>query len=352
LISKTITALDIGNKNIHIIEGINRGILIEIQKALEIPCPANSVLDGAIEDRSALKYALIEVFSKLKINKANIVLTVQSNSILSRDIYLPLVKMDNMDQAIGYEMEQYLPTNSDNYIIEYRIVAEIVENGIKKYRIKAVAMPKKMVNDYFLLLQELKFIPLSLEVHSNAISKLFSRDLEVNGQKVENDKNLVIIDFGYRTTTINIFSNKVMENSRIIASGSKEIDVSIANCLNMTLEKIEEMKTKELNLNRFLEGDESNDEGSIEVRNVLNNEMSEIVKVLQYFTNRAETNKIEKVYIHGGGSNLKGFPEYVKQALNVASVIKIDAISNIIFRNQEDQGLSSYLNAVGALIRI
>lgn len=352
MFNKKITAIDIGNKNIHIVEGINKGAFLEIQKTLEIPCPANSILDGTIDDRSALKFALQSAFSKHKLSQANTVLTIQNNSILSRDILLPLVKKEDMNQAIGYEMEQYLPTNSDNYIIEYRIVSEVIESGIKKFRIRAVAMPKKMVNDYFILLRELKFSPLALDTHSNAISKLFSGEIEVNGQKVENDKNLAIIDLGYRTTTINILSNKVIENSRIITTGSKELDISIATYLNATLEKVEEMKIQGLHLNRFFEGAESNEEGSIAVRYVLNQWMSEILKVLQYFASRNTANKIEKIYIHGGGSNFMGFPEYMKQALSVDSVIKVNTISNVKFKDQANQELFSYLNAIGALIRL
>ena len=71
-------------------------------------------------------------------------------------------------------------------------------------------------------------------------------------------------------------------------------------------------------------------------------------------------NKVDKVYIYGGSSNLIGIEKFIKDALNLP-VIKIQNLSNVKFSKineskvdpfKLDVELSQYLNAIGAIIRL
>ena len=109
-----------------------------------------------------------------------------------------------------------------------------------------------------------------------------------------------------------------------------------------------------------------NDIAKAQVRNWIH----EIERLFNYYKSTGQGNKIDKIYIYGGSSNLKGIETFIKDALNLP-VIKIQSLSNVncskinvskvdkskidIFKvdsSKVDVELSKYLNAIGAIIRL
>lgn len=65
-----------------------------------------------------------------------------------------------------------------------------------------------------------------------------------------------------------------------------------------------------------------------------------------------ERKRIDKIYIYGGTSKLKGLKEYIKNRLNI-EVVKIETVNNIeISKSAVINNLDQYLNAIGALLRL
>ena len=86
---------------------------------------------------------------------------------------------------------------------------------------------------------------------------------------------------------------------------------------------------------------------------MLGNISLEIERIFKFYLSKSVGNKIDKIYLYGGTSNIKGIEKYVKDKFNMP-VKKIDKLNNVDFTSKELKELSMdrYLNAIGAIIRL
>ena len=349
---KTVS-IDIGSKNLHIVEGAYKGNMVEIEKMVDFPTPTNSYIEGRIEDKAALKEAIRASLSQHKINSKEVILSIKGPSIISRELSLPEIKEEQLKSMVRYEMEQYLPEAISGYVVEFRVLGKTVEDQVNKLKIRAAAMPKEIVSGYFDLVSELKLRPVSLDTHLNSISKLFDKPTLINSQPYNSDQTIAIIDFGHRNTIVNVLYNGIIDFSRPVSYGSRDIDTAISSYYDIKLDQAEQKKINELRLDKLDSDSESAENSSISVKSVLQQWMSELQKVLQYYISRNPERRINALFIYGNGANLKGLPEYLKQYLDIKLVQKISSMGNVKIKGMnENTDIGACLNAIGALIRL
>ncbi|HAS73248.1 MAG TPA: pilus assembly protein PilM, partial [Clostridiales bacterium UBA8960] len=79
--------------------------------------------------------------------------------------------------------------------------------------------------------------------------------------------------------------------------------------------------------------------------------IEEIDKVFKYYTSRNAENKIDGVYIYGGGSQFTDLVELFNDRLEIPTKI-LSKIENVDFTmKMVPDKLTGYINALGALIR-
>ncbi|CAH2214672.1 type IV pilus assembly protein PilM [Tepidibacter aestuarii] len=351
MFNNKVLSIDIGNKNIKIVLGKQNKNNVIVEKAMVIETPPNSYKDGNILDIENLKSVINRYIQNENIKTKKTICTVQSTSIIKREITLPVAKKEEeMNTMVRFEIEQYLPIIFDDYVIEYKILETFIEEDIKKGRITVAALPKTIAEDYLKLIKELDLTPVALDMNSNSVSKLCESKVTINDENSSLDKTVVVIDIGHNYINLNMISNGILEFSRIIPVGSNEIDINIANMLNLSLEEAEKRKIENSNLNH------ENGLVSLEmlndiVKDSVNTWIQEIRRLFRYYENIKRENKIEEIYLYGGGSDIKGLEDHFKKELNI-EVIKIETMSNIkLGKEAQDTKLNQYLNCIGSIIR-
>ena len=110
--------------------------------------------------------------------------------------------------------------------------------------------------------------------------------------------------------------------------GGSHIDIDIAKQLSISEEEAEKQKIECCNLEAdYLSDMQSsmvNDIAKAQVRNWI----QEIERLFNYYKSKEQGNKVDKIYIYGGSSNLKGIETFIKDALNLP-VTKIQSLSNV-----------------------
>ncbi|HHY82515.1 MAG TPA: type IV pilus assembly protein PilM [Clostridiales bacterium] len=348
---QNLICLDFGSQNIHMVCGrYNKGN-IEVRNAASMRIPDGVFKDGKIDDFTKMKDCVRAIISENRIKEKNAVATIQSTSIITRDIVLPAADRQKLDGMVKYEIEQYLPIVATEYVIEYSVIGETVEGGVKKYKVQVAAMPKNMVENFLNLLKESGLKPTALDIHSNAVSKLFTQNTAINVANLDSKQTSALIDLGYRSINIHILANGKLAFSRIINLGAREIDYEISVACNMTLEEAEEKKIRdaELDPKGYMEiiSDPFNDV----IRAQVDTWLSEIQKIFQYYISRMTGNTIDRIYLFGGSSQLKGLKKYIELSLNLRTDT-IDSLNIVkLGRNIKDFNPRTYINALGGLIR-
>lgn len=343
--------MDIGNQNIHIVQGKYNKNSITIRDAIECPVPVGVFQDGRIEDFEALRQIIRRSLSSNKIKGKNAVITTQSTSVITRDILLPVAERKQLDNMVKFEIEQHLPIVASEYVIEYSVAGEIIEDGVSKYKVQVAAMPKNMVENFANLLSECGLKSVALDLHFNAVAKLFSQKISINGEVFNPEKTIAFIDLGHHSITIHILHEGHLAFSRIINLGSKEIDNEIALIFNLSLEDSEKKKIEDADLDPDGFSEHLSDHCNDIIRSKVDTWLSEIQKMFQYYISRTRGNRIDGIYLAGGASGIKGLSNYVEQALNLktATIDDIDIIK--LGKTIGDLDPRKYINALGGLIR-
>lgn len=345
-------SIDIGSKNIKLVQGIQKGKNVVVEKAVIVDTPRDSIQDGGIKNIDAIKEVLLQVINNQNMKAKRVVFSTKSTSIITRIIEVPLAKPMEMDTIIKFEMEQYLPINFEGYILKYRKLYEVKNEKGKKCRVSVAVFPKETAKQYLDLAKELKLTPYALDLTSNCINKLFSKDTMINSENYSLKETVVVIDLGYDYLELNIISNGILEFTRIISGGGSYLDANIGSQLYIDDKEAEFKKIRFGNLNRDTNS-ENLEEDMINnsIRLVVDRWIREIDRMLDYFRNTNKEKMINNIYLHGGSSKLKGLSEYMEVMLNM-KIRKIENMNNILVSSSGEINKESYLNAIGGIIRL
>lgn len=348
--TKPMLSIDIGSRHIKIVEGKYNVGKVLVSNAILVPTPSDAFYDGKIADKERIREAIEIILKKKNIKTRNVSFTMESMDAVSREIVLPWAKPEELKQMIEYEAGQYLPVEMDEHILQYKVMDEFEENGAKKVTVLIVALPKEIGEDYLDLGKSMGMVPHYLDTHSNAVHKLLPLKTTINNSYPLDGQTIAAIDLGHQFINITIINEGRFKFSRLLNHGGKDIDMNIANLFNITPEEAEVRKMEIKDINHDAEQDASVALRGI-VEETISDWLSEIQKIFRYYTSRSANNVIDSICIYGGGSNIEGIPTYIQKFFNMPT-FKIDNLNNVRFgSNSEASSISSYVNALGVIIR-
>ncbi len=350
MFNRNIMSIDIGSKNIKVAigkKGRNNNIVVD--ELYQILTPEDSFEDGKILNLKLIKESLVQLMKNNKMKTKNTIISIESTKIITREIIIPSVKKQEISSTIRFQLEQYLPVVIDDYIVEYILLEEFEEEGIKKMKFSVTVIPKDVVEEYLDLLKDLKLKPLAMDKHSNAISKLFIKDTEINKEEFKSDETVAVIDMGHKHINVNLIKDGKSLFSRLITKGGNNISMDIANSFNISIEEADSIKTnyrindKIDNLKRQMIEDI--------IKSTISDWVNEMNRIFQYYLSRDRKNIINKIYIYGGSSNLENVVQQIEDELNIPTM-KLENMSNLkLAKNIEQADVINYLNAISAINR-
>lgn len=345
---RLVLSIDLGSHSIKAVEGKIQRNVINVNKLIEVATPEGAIIDGKITNEEFIINVLERLIRENNIKAKDVIFTTNSSSIINRDILIPSVAEDEMDTVVRYEIQQYLPINLDDYVIQFIILDEIVDDNGMKLKINVTAFPERMALAYYDVANSLELNPYSLDVTYNAISKIANygeytlTDGEVIGGTV------AFIDMGATAIDVSILRNGKLDFTRMLKIGGDNIDYALSERLNTTQSLKDIVKSKEVDL---LEINEVNSQTEI-IKEVIDEILEELERIIQFYKNKSKSD-IDSIYIFGGVSSIKNIDIYLEEKLNI-KVSKINEIKNVNLGNDAlfTEDVSLYLNAIGAIIRL
>ncbi|MCC5911465.1 MAG: type IV pilus assembly protein PilM [Clostridiaceae bacterium] len=343
-------SIDIGNYQIKIIEGRQQLQQIKVKQAWQMNTPADSYQDGQIINLERLREVIYSHISKENIKAKNVVFTLDSTSVINREILLPPAKPKELESMLEYELHQHMPVDLKEYVVQKKIIGETEVDGIKKIKTLVTAMPKIIVENYIQLANNLYLKPKALDVHFNCLDKFLGLKGSINDKRQLNTSTLVLLGIGHDSIQLTLMEEGKHEFNRLLTIGSKEIDLNIANSFNLTLQEAQDKKHRIAPI--YEEAEDITMNIVIEmVRNTVDQWINEIDRVFKYYTSRSAGNRIEGILLYGGGAKLNGLSEYLENYFDIPTSL-IDKVSDVCCEGIEKEfQVAEFVNAIGAIIR-
>ena len=328
VICKKAISIDVGSENTKVVVGRYHKNKVSID-------------DGHIKDIDSLARAITDALDSNNVKNDNVIFTTNSTSVINRTIIIPKVNEDEIESVIKYEVQQYLPINLEDHMIQYNVLEEKVIDGNEKLEVLIVVYPNKMVYSYAELINKIGRKPYALDLNYNSKRKAYY----VMNPEIR--ESILSIDMGAENIALTIMKDNELILIKTTKSGGNYLNSKISKVLEISLENAEMQKRENCNLmNR--------EEGPLEhvVREVVDSWFDEASRIIKYYKSKNTQNNIDKIYICGGSSNIKGLERYVSTKLNMKVKI-VQGNSNIEFKKGvEEVNISEYINAIGALIRL
>ena len=343
---KTVVSFDFGSDSIKVVEGRYVRGQLQVSNCFSVKTPVGAIEDGRIINRDLIMNTLSASLVEQKVKAKHAIGCVNSTQIINRELVIPVVEADELETVVRYEIQQFLPINLSDYLIQYVILGETEVLGEKRLKLNVITFPEKMARSYYELMKSLGLKPYALDVSYNAIGKL-AKYASLVEQVTIAEGTVAFVDMGSQSIDLNIFTDGNVQFTRLIKSGGAIIDEKFNQLPELSIKSAVSLK-QEADLR-------NKDNGDLPLRIIclsMDEMLYELERVLQFYRNKAVGNQIDHIYVLGGLSHLKGIEEYMENYLKV-SVSKIKKIEvTDTTEALTDELMGDYSNALGAMIRL
>jgi type IV pilus assembly protein PilM len=336
-----VIGIDIGSSSIKIVQ-IKKNKIVKL--GME-NIPEGMINQGRIESATQLAELIRHSLRMNKISGKMCSLCISGSEIIVRELNLPAMAEDQIMDNIKHEITSFLPLNHDEYCIDYKVLEYYPsqDGTLGKMRIMVAAVPNELINSYINTLKKANIKVAYVDVVPNIVSKLVK--YKVLNSNVGSNNGIGVIDFGARTTSINIISNGNYFIHKTIVNGGDYLTSQISEKLNIDFVEAEAFKKKA----NFFENNFRNNECMF-VKNIIDYLLTDIDRTLEFYKNRNNQIGVDKIYLMGGGSLLKGLPGYIKEHFNVEVSFLSDELQQLQ-RNGNMSETAVYTQAFGATLR-
>lgn len=343
-------AIDLGNYALKFAVGSQQGNKVKVDKVFRATLPEHLYVDSNISDERKLLDIIKNELSSKGVKDTDVVVSFESTSIIKRRLTVPVLSDMETKELIGFELEEYLGINPDDYIVQYKILSEYDREG-RKRDIQIDAVPKAISKKIFTLLKQGGYNPCILGIQSNFLEYL-TYSFGLNGRTFSPGSAIAVADIGNNGIVVNIFKDGKSEFNRIIRTTSSLRYALISELRmdeNTALSVVSSYLTK--GITGFAEPD-SNEEKILQVlKSCINEWATEIDRVLEYYRSRSVDNKIDQLFIYGGEAMIPELDRYIEARISVPTEV-IKNISNIeLAQGINAAELPIYINPISALIR-
>ena len=231
--------LDISDLSLRIIKLKRRGKFLSLASFGETEIEPGIIKEGEIQDEEALTKTIKGVLNKVKGEKLGtryVVASLPEEKSFSQVIKMPKMKEEELESAVRFEAENYIPLPIDEVYLDSKIVRPL-RNHLDHLDVLIAALPKKTVDTRVRCLKKAGLIPQVLETESQAIVRALVKN-EVSRIP------LLLVDFGRCDTELIIFSGYSVRFACSIPNSSQQLTLAISRSLKVDMDQAEKLKMK------------------------------------------------------------------------------------------------------------
>ncbi|NQV04580.1 MAG: type IV pilus assembly protein PilM [Candidatus Omnitrophica bacterium] len=287
---KRTVGIDIGTYSAKLVELENRKGRPTLTK-----CAMVRIANG---DR---KIALESLLSQAKLTLKRVNVSLSGPSVIVRYIEMPQMRKDELDSAIRFEAEKYLPFN----ISESTVDCAVLDNTSSgNQRVLLVAAKRGEVDSLLGFFKEFGLEVGAIDADCFAFFNSFD---SANPGNRKEEQAFALVNIGARFSNMNIVAKGALYFTRDLFWGGADISKRIKDAMGLGMDEAEKVKQDPA-------------EKREEVVNVIAPALEKLTQQIRMSFDYFETQvgrSIEKIYISGGTSYLFNIVDFLKENLHV-----------------------------------
>lgn len=305
---KNVIGVDIGSSSIKIVELKESGKRYQLVNYGIAPIPSEVIVDGAIMDSFAIVEAIKGLISEKKIKTKDAAISVSGHSVIIKKITLPAMTEQELEESIQWEAEQYIPFPISDVNMDFHILEMVA--GVPQMDVLIVAVKKDMINDYTAVMSEVGLNPVVVDVDSFALENMYCVNYDIDPEQT-----VALVNLGANVVNINILKGGSSKLTRDVSAGGRQITNEIQKHAGVSFEDAEVLKC----------GGEVSGVDAANVAEIVKTAslglVAEVQRSLDFYLSSIQEGRIDKVYLSGGSSKIKGIAEAISERTGIPTEV-------------------------------
>jgi type IV pilus assembly protein PilM len=315
--NRGLVGLDIGSSSVKAVELAGKpGALSLVNLGFEGLQP-DTVVDGQIMELNDVSGVISGLFATNQFKTDRVAAGVSGSGVIVKNIIVPQMTREELEESIDWHAEEHIPFEISDVSLDYQVVG----SGADSLHVLMAACKRDFVANLKQAIQLAGKQPAVIDVDAFALQNCY----EINYEPADN-LAVALLNVGASTMNINILRGVKSVFTRDVSVGGNQYTSLLQKELGLTYEQAEQVKRG----NAAPGGFEGVDiDGALEtVSDML---ALEISKTFDFYRATADDDgSVQKILISGGGSKLKGLPEYLSNRFEIP-VERLDPFRRISF---------------------
>jgi type IV pilus assembly protein PilM len=300
-----------------------------------LPLPAQAIVDNTLMDSSSIVETIRTLVASLDVKAKEAVCSISGNSVIIRKISLPVMPVEELEDQIHWEAEQYIPFDINDVNVDFEILYPD-EQDPSKMNVLLVASKKDIINDYLVVFAEAGLKLVVVDVDSFAVQNAFETNYPVDADEV-----VALVNIGASIINLNIVRGGVSLFTRDVQMGGNLYTEEIQKQFGLNSEDAELKKITAAG---------SDDPRLMEILQRVNETIAiEMRRSLDFYNSTAGDDRIAKVYLSGGAAKTAMLMEAVQQRLSLP-VELLDPFARVVVNEKEFD--REYLAEIAPLVTV
>lgn len=279
--------------------------------------PDNIVRNGEVVSMDGLSDFIQEVMKEQKFSGKKVCLAVPDAETIIRRLQFPLMTEAQLKVNLPFEFHDFISGEKDDYLFDYAMIGiESDESGKDTgMDLLGVAVRKQKMLDYQTMFRRIGLKLVKAAPASLAIGSLVNQLIPDT-----KNKDFAVLDLGYHTSDILMFSDGVYDTKRSYEIGCETMAQRIAEQMNCDIH-IATLHMQQ-NTDGILNSEAVSDvSGEIAVN---------VMRAVNYYTYEKRDNTLETLYVAGGGAWIEPLVKQISDTVPLKVVLLSTAKNDMV----------------------
>jgi type IV pilus assembly protein PilM len=308
--TKPLIGIDIGSHAIKLVRFALTGGTYQLLDLALLPIPPDTVVDGVISDIPAAQDLLRRLIALEKISDRDVALALSGHSVIVKKVQMVRMSEEEMANAMPYEAEQHIPFDVYDVNTDFQILDAAAANPNKSSQMEVLlaAAKKGRVDELSEVARGAHLRPAVIDVDMLALINAFELNYpdDIQGHVIS------LIHLGASMMTVLIVKDGLSTFQRDVVLGGNQYTAALQEALGVSREDAEAMK-----LGRRPWNQAQADVLTV-LRRVTEDVVAEIQRSFEFYLASAGDEPIERLYLSGGSSRIKGLSQVLASRLKLS----------------------------------